>query len=33
MRESSGHLRKVYKLLWERTGIQLPQVEEFLDSL
>jgi aminoglycoside phosphotransferase (APT) family kinase protein len=33
MRESSGHLRKVYKLLRERTGIQLPQVEEFLDSL
>jgi aminoglycoside phosphotransferase (APT) family kinase protein len=33
MRESAGHLRKVYGLLRQRTSIQLPEIEEFLDSL
>jgi aminoglycoside phosphotransferase (APT) family kinase protein len=33
MRESAGHFRKVYGLLRERTGIQLPEIEEFLNSL
>ena len=33
MRESSGHFRKVYGLFRERTGIDLPEIEEFLNSL
>ena len=33
MRESAGHLRRVYGLLRQRTGIELPEIEEFLDSL
>jgi aminoglycoside phosphotransferase (APT) family kinase protein len=33
MRESAGHLRKVYGLLRQRTGIELPEIEEFLNSL
>jgi aminoglycoside phosphotransferase (APT) family kinase protein len=33
MRESAGHFRKVYELFRERTGIELPEIDEFLNSL
>lgn len=33
MREASGHIRNVYDLLVEFTGLKLPEYEEFLNSL
>lgn len=33
MREASGHLRGVYRILTERTGLRLPEFERILDSL
>lgn len=33
MREASGHIRNVYDLLVELTGLRLPEYEEFLNSL
>ena len=33
MRDDSGHLRKVYGLFRQRTGIELPEFEELLNSL
>ena len=33
MRESSGHFRKVYDLFRQRTGIELPEFKELLNSL
>lgn len=33
MREASGHLHGVYRILTERTGLRLPEFERILDSL
>jgi aminoglycoside phosphotransferase (APT) family kinase protein len=33
MREASGHIRNVYDVLVELTGLRLPEYEEFLNSL
>ncbi|NQT07821.1 phosphotransferase [Candidatus Bathyarchaeota archaeon] len=33
MREAAGHIRNVYDLLIELTGLRLPEYEEFLNSL
>ena len=33
MRKASGHIRNVYDLLVELTGLRLPEYEEFLNSL
>ena len=33
MREAAGHIRNVYGLLVELTGLRLPEYEEFLNSL
>lgn len=33
MREAAGHIRNVYDLLVELTGLRLPEYEEFLNSL